>query len=929
MMNFDWAFVDLETTGLNCHQDEVIEIAAIICGNNGKKEMFETLVKPRGSVPKQITFLTGINDEMLRDAPLPEELFGKIRTLLDGKIIVAHNAPFDLGFLQAMLGEDLPNKWIDTIELTKVLFPNLSSYSLRYLIRYFGLQTCPTHRAFADTDALEKLFFYLQGQALALSLQEIQEIYYFLQDEEKGLSAFFYEILKDKISSFDFAQPLMEKRLKQNGQERKQEALPWEPEKLIRMFQPGGAIANGFSCYQERPEQIQMMRAVAKVFSQQRYLLVEAGTGVGKSLAYLVPALTWAVSQQEKVVVATHTIALQEQLWHSDVAFLRQNLPFSFKAAVLKGRGNYFCLHKWKAVKDGLANLNWHEKVLMARLAYWLVKEQSGDRDSINIRGWEAEIFGQLVSTRETCLGSLCPFATECFYQKAREKAQEADLIIVNHSLLLSDVKIGASFLPAYHYLIIDEAHHLEEEGTKQFTATFSLLDFQKRIGYLLKKKEGLYKPGISFIWRNYTALPKEIYPQAKELISKIEQCAKTLLVKCEEILQSFDGQHSETIRINMEIRQEQWWQNLMLLCDNFLVHIEELTSLLTLLSNRLSEDCSETGWENSLKDLRIYLGELKEDADLVQKFFHTWEDTAVYWLEFELRRKELLLNLTPLKIANLFREQLFADKTTVVLTSATLSIAEDFGFFSEQLGLPAELIDTLKIPSPFFYDEQSLLVIDNSLPDPARTGEDLYNQALQEALFAILQATGGRTLVLFTSHKQLQNMYNCLKTPLQECGWEIYADGINGHRSTLLAELKNNPAAIAFGANTFWEGIDLPGSSLTSVVMVRLPFWPPTMPLVEARIEALQKEGKDGFYHYSLPQAVLRFRQGYGRLIRTINDCGVVAVLDNRLLKKNYGKVFLNSLPQEKYLSGDTKKIVEKIKEWLKRSKNDKIEIS
>ncbi len=924
-MNFEWAFLDLETTGLNHLQDQVIEIAAIICRRDGSKEVFETLVKPRVSVPTQITLLTGINDVMLEKAPKAEELISKVKILLEGKVIVAHNAPFDLGFLQEMLGEPLTNKWIDTIELTKVLFPNLPSYSLRYLIRNFSLETCPNHRASADTEALEKLFFYLLERATQLSLQEVQNIYYFLQDEEKGLALFFQQILKEKIKTYNFTQPINKRRREKEEGDKANTGgavLTWSPEELGKMFMPGGSIAKGLSTYQERPEQIKMMKAVAKAFSQERYLLVEAGTGVGKSLAYLVPALAWAVSQQEKVVVATYTIALQEQLWHNDIGFLQRYLPFTFKAAVLKGRSNYFCLNRWKAVKDSFSSLTWAEKVLMARLAYWLDQEQIGDRDTLTLRGWEAEIFSQLVSTRESCLGSACPFSAECFYQKAREKAQEADLIIVNHSLLLSDVKIGISLLPNYNYLIVDEAHHLEEEGTKQFTNSFSLGDFQKRINQLLKKKEGFRKPGLLYIWKNYSGLAKEIFSEVKDLINGAEGCSQTITQGIEEIAQFLaQQQQSETIRVNEAIQREKWWENLKLLFDNLFGQGEDLLANLARLYNRLSEDCSEIDWENSLKDLRTYMGEIKEDLDLVQTFFHTLEETSVYWLELQSKRKELQLHITPVNIAELFREQLFATKTTTVLTSATLSVAEDFHFLSEQLGLPEELVDTLKIPSPFLYDEQSLLAIDDSLPDPSRTSEKAYNLALKEALYAILQATGGRTLVLFTSHKQLQSMYTDLKSPLQEKGWEIYADGINGRRTTLLAELKNNPAAIVFGANTFWEGIDLPGAFLTSVVMIRLPFWPPNLPLVEARIEAMRKEGKDGFYHYSLPQAVLRFRQGYGRLIRTINDCGVVAVLDNRLLRKSYGKVFLNSLPQQKYLSGNTEKVVASIKEWFKRS--------
>lgn len=933
MINDQYAFLDVETTGLNCHLDEVIEIAIILSSKGSTGERFTSLVKPQGSVPRQVSFLTGITDEMLKDAPPAAELRGKVKALLEKKVIVAHNAPFDLGFVQAMLGEPLTNKWIDTIDLAKILFPNLSSYSLRYLIRHFNLETCPNHRAFADTEALEKLFVYLKEQAWALSLQEVHSIYYFLQDEEKGLAHFFAEILKAKIKNYDFAAPLplrSKAQPKENGgRKARKPEVSWSPEELLAMFRPGGAIAQGFASYQERPAQLQMLRAVAKAFTQQRYLLVEAGTGVGKSLAYLVPALAWAVSRQEKVVVATHTIALQEQLWRSDIAFLEKTLPFSFKAAVLKGRGNYFCLYKWKNLKESGTDFSWSEKVLLARLAYWLEKEATGDRDTINLRGWEKDVFNQLVSTKETCWGAQCPFAADCFYQNAREKAQEADLVIINHSLLLSDVKIGAAFLPEYHYLIVDEAHHLEEEGTKQFTESFSLLDFQKRIGHLLKKKEGIYKPGLAYIWKHYVGLPKELAGEIKELLGAMEKGAQTLLARTEEILQAFAGQPSETMRVSAETRREAWFENLTVLFDNLLLHAEDLAAMLSRLANRLSEDCSESGWENALKELRIYFGELKADVELVQRFFHSCEDTTVYWLEFGEKRQELLLNLSPLNIAHLFREQLFADKETVVLTSATLSIAEDFCFLSEQLGLDEELVDSLQIPSPFYYDEQSLLVIDNSLPDPARTSEEAYNLALQEALYAVLQATGGRTLVLFTSHKQLQSMYNYLKEPLQEKGWEIYADGINGQRSTLLAELKNNPSAIVFGANTYWEGIDLPGSFLTSVVMIRLPFWPPSMPTVEARIEAMAKEGKNGFYHYSLPQAVLRFRQGYGRLIRTINDWGVVVVMDNRLLKKRYGKVFLNSLPQQSYVCGNTEEIVEKIKEWLKEAKNDMIGVS
>ena len=341
MINDQYAFLDVETTGLNCHLDEVIEIAIILSSKGSTGERFTSLVKPQGSVPRQVSFLTGITDEMLKDAPPAAELRGKVKALLEKKVIVAHNAPFDLGFVQAMLGEPLTNKWIDTIDLAKILFPNLSSYSLRYLIRHFNLETCPNHRAFADTEALEKLFVYLKEQAWALSLQEVHSIYYFLQDEEKGLAHFFAEILKAKIKNYDFAAPLplrSKAQPKENGgRKARKPEVSWSPEELLAMFRPGGAIAQGFASYQERPAQLQMLRAVAKAFTQQRYLLVEAGPGEGKSLAFLVPALARAAPRPEKVAGAAHTLALQRQRRRGGIPFFEQTLPFFFLATCLTG----------------------------------------------------------------------------------------------------------------------------------------------------------------------------------------------------------------------------------------------------------------------------------------------------------------------------------------------------------------------------------------------------------------------------------------------------------------------------------------------------------------------------------------------------------------------------------------------------------------
>lgn len=896
-MDFTWLFLDLETTGLDSQVDHILEVAALTVKPGGQREAWQTLVNPGVPIPSKITLLTGIDETMLAVAPDSKQLEKELPEILAGKIIVAHNAPFDLGFLEALLGK-LPNQWIDTLQLAKIVYPHLPSYSLGYLIKRFSLSATPAHRAYADTLAVEKLFFHLLNELQKLPLATLQNIYSLLGDESQGLTSLWGEILRAKLK-VGFSEPL--KIEPSFSSEEISDFFPWDLKELLHLFSPQGSIAQGFNFYEERPQQLEMLKAVARAFEKQRFLVVEAGTGVGKSLAYLVPALAWAVSQDEKVVVATHTIALQEQLWQSEIKFLKKQLPFHFRAAVLKGRNNYFCLREWHLLRERAVNLNWSGKIFLARLEHWLANEKTGDRDTITLRGEERELFSQLASSKENCLGMKCPFKEECFYQRAREKASQADLIIVNHSLLFSDIKTQEALLPKYNYLIIDEAHHLEDEGAKQFTETFSLREVLKKVAHWEKK--------------NFLHLPPRFFSKAEPLIKDLKKGAQLIQKKGEEILASSPLITKWSQRIDHFTLKKKWWRDLKICYRQLFFELEALLVLLAQLVDLLE---AEEKLRETKQLLKIYNAELKNLLALGKRFFDRKDDQAIYWLEVGYRPSDLLLQITPLNIAVLFQEFLFSKLKSVVLTSATLSVAGKFDFLIERIGLPPKLVDTLQITSPFNYEQQSLLLIDQSLPDPARASGDEFNIALQKALQEILEATTGRTLVLFTAHRQLQAMYYALKAPLKEKGLELYADRIDGRRYVLLEELKNNEKAIVFGSNTFWEGIDLPGSLLTAVIMVRLPFWPPNNPLIEARVEAVEKEGKSGFFNYSLPRAVLRFRQGYGRLIRTKDDWGTVIILDNRLLKKRYGRVFLRSLPQKRYLAGDTQEIKVAVEQWF-----------
>ncbi len=959
-LDMEWLFIDLETTGLNPEICRITEIAAIRRStSDGARCEFQSLVNPGIAIDPFIQRLTGITNDMVASAPALEVLRPEVAELLDGAYLVAHNAGFDAGFLEIGLGIKIPRAHIvDTIELAKILYPNFSSYSLKNLVRQFNLKGTPSHRAMADTEALEQLFFYLVRQAQSLPIKLLSGIVQCLGDEQQGLSRLFQQLLYGRRLLWDQEDSIPDGSLlngKQLEEERLLEAwqksgwgLPatsqpkqspsWDPKALERMLQKGGMLDQGMDHFQSRPQQIEMLRAVARSLANSRCLMVEAGTGVGKSLAYLIPALSWAVSQEEKVVAATHTIALQEQLFHKEIEFLHRALPFEFQCAVLKGRGNYLCLSRWREVVEEGKNLFWGERVLLARICVWLQHSASGDMDSIQLLGPERDWFSQMASSRETCKGSQCLYYRDCFYQKARQQAAAADLIIVNHSLLLADAKLGEAVLPKYQYLIVDEAHHLEEEGTKQFTETFSLLDFEKKVQMLHKRRDVFGRPGfLHYIkeWRKQGIGEVEaLSPLLEELAVAVRHALKRI-----NSMQNYltGGTGPDMLRISRQTVSESWWQNVHALLDNLKVAAMSLEDTAGKISRYLQGDGGKVFDESWLKmQLQLFMS-VQADAGLLAKFLkgaqywgriqadetavaaEDWEQ-QVLWLRRDSRANDLTLCITPINTAGCFQQYLFENKESVILTSATLSVKGDFSFCSEQLGIDPEWLDTKLLQSPFDYREQVLMLSDTSLPDPARTSETVYNLALMESLGQTLEACGGRTMVLFTSHRQLRTMYDGLSASMLAKGLEIYADGINGSRFTLLEELKTNEHAILFGANTFWEGIDLPGLALTSLIIVRLPFAPPGQPLVEARMEQLSRQGLDPFYHYSLPLAVLRFRQGYGRLIRSIDDWGVVVVLDNRIVNKRYGKVFLQSLPDPTCLTGRTQELSARIRDWQKR---------
>lgn len=995
-------FLDLETSGLNPQKNKIIEVA-MICRRPGEERfVLQQLVNPGEALDPFITQLTGISDEMLRSAPAIGQLRDQVLPRLEDSWLVAHNANFDVTFLEAEFAVKLSRRQVvDTIELAKILYPRLKSYSLRSLVRTFDLKASPCHRALGDAEALEALFVHLAGKARRLDRSLLERILQALAQEEQGLYYLFLQIylgrellwpealtetgLQEEEGGFGEDPLAFWNQAPEEETARKSAAAEaaafWRSPGLSGLLEPGGPFSRQKENYQYRPQQTEMLRAVMKAFQQSRFLMVEAPTGVGKSLAYLLPALTWSVARQERVVIATHTIYLQEQLYKKEIPEAAKLLPFPFHCAVLKGRGNYLCLNRWLAVLNQGTNLIWGERVLLARLAVWLEEGTEGDLDSIHLLGPERDWFAQMASSRETCQGTQCPHYKECYYQKARYAAGKSDLLIINHALMLADACLGDALLSKYQYLIIDEAHHLEEEGTRQFTREFSLMEYEKQLQQLHKRRDVFGRPGFIQYLKDYRQKGIGAVEKLEPLLNELEKQLKLVMRRVnllQEILKSTSL--PEYYRLRPGSPQGSAVEGVLSALDNLRVMGTELSGILVKLSQALQGEDGRQFEETWLKSQLQLFGRVLEMTELLDLFlketassmvagsaaaaaasdpavpvaaapvpFSTAppltaaeqaaeQDNAapaaasvsaalpsaageqVYWFRRETRTNDIILCITPLNTASFFRKYLFEEKESVVMTSATLSVGESFSYFSGQLGVDQELTDTAVLCSPFDYAKQVLLMTDKSLPDPARTSETAYNLALADSLEEFLKACGGRSMVLFTSHKQLRAMYEAIAAKLKAEGLELFADGINGSRSTLMEELKTNPRAVVFGANTFWEGVDLPGLSLTSLLIVRLPFAPPGMPMTEARIEQMSRRGEDPFYEYSLPQAVLRFKQGYGRLIRTSEDWGVVVILDNRIVNKRYGRLFLQSLPDAACLSGKPAELVRKIAQWQER---------
>jgi ATP-dependent DNA helicase DinG len=883
--------VDIETTGLNWERDQIIEIGAARFENGAPAGKFQALVNPGRKLSHFIKRLTGITQEEVDAAPLLDEAMPGFMDFIGESVLVLHNGRFDLSFLGA--AADIPNQAWDTLTLARSLLPANRSHSKDNLCRHFGIETGRSHRAYDDALATGHLFLRLTeliSELDPLTLDKMHRLA--LTDHKKLLERF-------KAARLEVP-PVSDK---QEGSQDAPEKNLKKVEKLDLIFGQGGELAGILGGdYEERTEQVEMAGKVMSSLDDESFLLAEAGTGTGKSLAYLAPAAIWARKKNQRVVISTHTKNLQEQLFYKDIPLLREAIG-PFQAALLKGRSNYLCLRRWQEVSfHPELFLSEEEREEALILVPWTLRTATGDISEH--RGFNPgrapSLWGKVCSEAVNCQNNRCPLFSKCFLRQARKKAEQAHLIVVNHSLLFSDLSEQSQVLPEYDRLIIDEAHNIERVATDLLGYGFSRWDLWRLLQGLYTKRPaegGLLVSVSQWIKKNGKGV---------EAASGLQQSALDIASQALETGKL--GERFLGLKIDLEQGRRSQEKKRYLQGDSLQSRLfeegRELVDVLLALANRLSllqealsvsglgpEDEKELFAEELLKRSQ----ECRNLGNMLARLVQAEERGYIYWAEPGSWQNDLRLVAGPLEVGSILNEKLYEHLRTAVFTSATLTVESDFSFFKSRVGLSLadkERVGELRLASPFDYRRQAALLVPQYLPSPkAPNFGESFIAMLQEVLAR--HRTGG--LVLFTAFDLLNRSYRQL---LEAGQANILAQGIDGHPSQLVEQSLTNKETVIFGTNSFWEGVDLPGQALELLVIAKLPFSVPNDPLVEARCQAIESSGGSSFHQYLLPEAVIRFRQGFGRLIRNRTDRGLVIVADSRITNTEYGKTFIRSLP-------------------------------
>lgn len=930
-MSKRYVVVDLETTGnaWKDGKDKITQIAAVVVEDGEILEIFSSFVNPERDIPPFITELTGIDEALVKQAPLFKDIAPMVAELLQGSYFVAHNVHFDWSFLQEELRQagfqNITCPKIDTVELAHILLPTADSYKLRDLARMYGFTHDQPHRADSDALATAEIFLQLLSKMESLPLVTLQSLYelsdVFQSDIGDIMSGYILHKMMhgtDDDKYYDIYRNIALRKRTYNmqmGDVALQDFSSFAEEMME-------SLREGMSFFEKREGQYIMMNEVHEALRDSRFSLIEAGTGTGKTLSYLLPSIFHAKAHDQPVVVSTQTIQLQQQIIEKEIPLLQKIMPFPFEVAMLKGRKHYLCLHKLEhALRE--EERHYDGALTKAKILVWLLHTETGDRDELSITSGGKFLWERICSDAYSPSGVKNHWFNRCFYQRAKNKALFADLVITNHTLLFQDFVSEEPLFASCEHIVFDEAHHIAETASRAFGEQFSCMYFQHILSRLGTLETGDIIERVYDMMKHSNVATRSAFQTISRKLKEIKFDADELFQLLRTFIFRKTNQGDSKANIPLVYRyyahkeHGKLWSSVAELTNRF---VHEVSSLLVLLYKQGELLQQQSEWE-----MHLITGEFLQLIDALRKETKALrtlileETNAVTWMEAETKGTihSTTLYAQPVDISDVFADKFLARKRSVIFTSATLTVNGSFQYIENELGLADFMPNMLSISSPFQYEEQVKLFISTDVPYIKHVSEQQYVREVANHIMKIAKATNGRMLALFTSYEMLKQTYEMLKKDEQLEEFLLLAQSVNNRsRSRMLRKFQEFEKAILLGTSSFWEGIDIRGDALSCLVIVRLPFTSPKEPVMQAKSEKLRRMGEDPFITFALPQAVLRFKQGFGRLIRSSTDKGTVFVLDRRLTSSFYGKQFLQSIPNVPLYEGALQELLQHIAE-------------
>lgn len=683
---------------------------------------------------------------------------------------------------------------------------------------------------------------------------------------------------------------------------------------IAPFFEKEGVLAKSIKNFEYREEQKSMALSVQRGINENKKIIVEAGTGTGKTLAYLIPAIKWAIQNQKKIIIATNTINLQEQLLYKDIPIVRSIIDEKFSYALVKGRNNYLCKRLFNEVSiKGNVDLDLfgsESKEQLEHILKWGNKTETGDKSELPFEV-NGDVWELVQSTTELCIGKKCPHRKQCFYMRTRREKIDANVLIANHHLFFADLNVRANtdfdseylILPKYDMVIFDEAHNIESVARSYFSMEISKFSFNRLVNRIFSKSnKRKQKPALNRLEESVDRANLEnpgIYDLTLENIKDSIQVLQIVAEEYfEELRKVFDNGNENGVKkvlTSYEMKKSNFLESSREKKEKFQNLLKDFMNLLETFLNLLD---GEKDKNPDIINFKNHINIYKAFIDSFLFINNLSEEEYIYWIDINAKRTNVVLTATPLNIAKKLNTSLFENINRLVFASATLTADRNFNYFKKSIGLLEEECIEEIIDSPFNYDEQMKVYIPTNIQDSDKL--DLFYEDAANFILSILLKTQGKAFILFTSYTMLNQVYYSIKNELLENNFEIFLHG-EKPRSQLIVEFKKAINPILFGTTSFWEGVDVQGDNLSNVIIVKLPFLVPTDPIVSAISKKIEEEGGNSFFDYQLPEALIKFKQGIGRLIRNKTDKGNIFILDNRMIKKNYGVSFINAIPTKK----------------------------